>query len=84
MIINSSMTTLSAFANLDMVATNGQLATFMTKNYEIVVSGLLGGSYDLPVVILNVGNTRLTNIGNLLMIQDSNDLGTYVANNVHL
>ena len=38
--MNSSMTSASAFANLDSVGSNGQLTVFKTSRYEIVVSGM--------------------------------------------
>ena len=42
-IVNSSMTSASAFANLDSVGSNGQLAAFKSSSYEIVVSGMADG-----------------------------------------
>lgn len=38
-IVNSSMTSVSVFANLESVASNGQTTTFMAHKYEVVVSG---------------------------------------------
>ena len=40
LVVNSSMTSMDVFANLATVGLNGQLATFMLKKYEIVVSGM--------------------------------------------
>ena len=77
------MTSASAFANLDSVGSNGQLTVFKTSRYEIVVSGMYDGlvQMDMVVTMLVVGNAQLGDLGNLLMIQDSRDVGTYVGNN---
>ena len=33
------------------------------------------------VTMLGIGNAQLTDLGNILLIQDTHDVGTYVGNN---
>ena len=84
-IVNSSMTTVSVFANLESVASNGQTTTFTGHKYEVVVSGTYEESTIARYMChLALGNALLSDIGSLLTIQDSGDRGTYVANNAIL
>ena len=88
---NTSIASLSIFANLVSVGTNAALladavayipsVSYGGSNYTVIVTGLACTLLCLPFVDLRVGNARLMDLGNILSIQSSSSYGTLIANN---
>ena len=88
---NTSIASLSIFANLVSVGTNAALlpdavayippVSYGGSNYTVIVTGLACTLLCLLIVDLQVGNARLTDLGNILSIQSSSLYGTLIADN---